>query len=112
MLCRLILQQESEAARGGVQLLVSVAVRQNNDRVRVRALNPISLTAFSLELQDDFRQLAPPYLPRDFLFTDVTRPAEEAALTKFCSRLRLVNTGQVSERERWINGWHTVVTSL
>lgn len=93
---RLILQQESEAARGGVQLLLTVSVRNSRDELRVSALNPISMARFTLTLHDDLSHLP---LPRadPGSYTDMLYPAQDAALAKFCSRLRLVNLGQVRQ---------------
>lgn len=98
---RLILQQESEAARGGVQLLVHASLKNSKDTLRIQALNPITLQSFSLLLHDDLRHLP---LPRATpgSYNDMLDPREDAALTRLCSRLRLINLGQVRPKgEDW-----------
>ena len=90
---RLILQQESEAARGAVQLLVKISLQNSKEVLRITAHNPISLTTYNLELRDNFSHLFSP--PEGSCYTDLTYPVEDAALSTFCSRLRLVNMGQV-----------------
>ena len=105
---RLILQQESEIAKGGIQMMVTMSMKNSKELLRINARNPISLTTHSLELTDDFHHLTLPTSSSSSTLepctiSDITHPQEEAALTKFCSRLCLVDLGQV-RRFTYTNG--------